>query len=191
METMISALLVLAVVAALVAIQSRHMLSAIISLGAVGFLTAIVFLLLGAPDLAMVQIAVEVIALVILLRAVSGRADDSAGSAPSVVVASAAVALLAVAGAFALGAMEEFPAFGAPVMERVAEAPSSVYLREGLERTGAANIVSAVLLDFRAYDTLGEATVLFCAVLGALTVLRRRARLDRPREKPEEEGERR
>ena len=41
-------------------------------------------------------------------------------------------------------------------------------LEVGLEQTGAANYVMAVLLDFRAYDTLGEATVLFCAILGAL-----------------------
>jgi len=33
-----------------------------------------------------------------------------------------------------------------------------------------------VLLDFRAYDTLGEATVLFAAVVGAMTLLRRTSR---------------
>ena len=64
-------------------------------------------------------------------------------------------------------------------MQRVAEAPSNTYLRESLTATGAPNVVTAVLLDFRAYDTLGEATVLFCAVLGALTILRRKARLTR------------
>ena len=125
------------VVAALVAIRTASTLHAIISVGAVGFLTAIVFLLLGAPDLALVQIAVEVVALVILLRAVSGRAAEPARSVPGFVGVSAAVALLAVAGAFTLEAMDEFPPFGAPVMERVADAPSTVYLREGLERTGA------------------------------------------------------
>ena len=36
--------------------------------------------------------------------------------------------------------------------------------------------MTAVLLDFRAYDTLGEATVLFCAVMGAISVLRPRAK---------------
>jgi hypothetical protein len=33
-----------------------------------------------------------------------------------------------------------------------------------------------VLLDYRAYDTLGEATVLFCAALGTVAILRRRGR---------------
>ena len=38
------------------------------------------------------------------------------------------------------------------------------------------NTVTAILLDYRAYDTLGEATVLFCSVLGALAILRKTAR---------------
>ncbi|MBN1270144.1 MAG: hypothetical protein JXB04_11185, partial [Kiritimatiellae bacterium] len=69
--------------------------------------------------------------------------------------------------------------FGVAVMDRVAGAPATTYLRDGLDQTGAANIVTAVILDYRAYDTLGEATVLFCAILGALTILRRKARKKR------------
>jgi len=65
-------------------------------------------------------------------------------------------------------------------MDRFADAPSTTYLQEGLAGTGAPNIVTAVLLDFRAWDTLGEATVLFCAALGTLAVLRRNARKPRP-----------
>ena len=41
---------------------------------------------------------------------------------------------------------------------------------------GAGNRVTAVLLDFRAYDTLGEATVLFTAVTGVAVVLRARGK---------------
>jgi len=36
--------------------------------------------------------------------------------------------------------------------------------------------VTAVILDFRAFDTLGEATVLFTAVIGVLAVVRRTGR---------------
>ena len=39
--------------------------------------------------------------------------------------------------------------------------------------TGAANVVTAVLLDYRAYDTLGEATVIFVSIVGAYAILRR------------------
>ena len=69
-----------------------------------------------------------------------------------------------------------FPPFGESVLDRFADAPSQTYVTSGLEKTGAANIVTSILLDFRAYDTLGEATVLFCAILGALALLRKKAR---------------
>jgi multisubunit Na+/H+ antiporter MnhB subunit len=65
----------------------------------------------------------------------------------------------------------------------VQSAPSNQYLADGLKQTGSANIVTSVLLDYRAFDTLGEATVLFAAVLGALAVLRGRAWSKRGKEK--------
>ena len=165
------------VVGAIVAVESARLLSAVISLGAVGFLLAIAFLLLGAPDVAIVQIGVEVISLVILLRATVGREANTATGRPAFFATIAAVTLLAVVGLFGIHVLAELPAFGSPVMERIADSPSRSYLESGLAGTGAPNIVTAILLDFRAYDTLGEATVLFCAAMGALAVLRRKGRL--------------
>jgi multisubunit Na+/H+ antiporter MnhB subunit len=49
---------------------------------------------------------------------------------------------------------------------------SKAYLEGAAERTGSANLVTGVLFDFRGYDTFGEATILFTAVVGVLTVLR-------------------
>ncbi len=46
-------------------------------------------------------------------------------------------------------------------------------MARSLEGTGATNFISSVILDFRAFDTLGEATVLFCSVIGVATVMRR------------------
>ena len=40
------------------------------------------------------------------------------------------------------------------------------------EQTGSNNVVAAVLFDYRALDTLGEATILFTAVMGVLLLLR-------------------
>jgi multicomponent Na+:H+ antiporter subunit B len=45
-----------------------------------------------------------------------------------------------------------------------------------MAKTGAANIVSSVILDFRGYDTLGEATVLFASIIGAAIILRKETR---------------
>ena len=73
--------------------------------------------------------------------------------------------------------------FGNPAIVQTAAAPSNHYLQEGLEETGSANIVTSVILDYRAYDTLGEATVIFTAIVGALTILRAKARRKKGGEK--------
>ena len=185
MTGILAALIVLMIIGALVAIETPNLLYSVISIGAVGFLLSIVFLFLAAPDLAITQIAVEVITLILLLRvAARSRGDDDSGHVglfPRVV----AVAMVLLLALFSVRMLADFPGFGQPVMDRFADAPSNTYLRDGLEETGAANIVTAVLLDFRAYDTLGEATVLFCAVLGALSILRRKTR--KQPDEPDEE----
>jgi multisubunit Na+/H+ antiporter MnhB subunit len=54
---------------------------------------------------------------------------------------------------------------------------SEFYLaEEALNAAGATNIVSAIILNFRAYDTLGEATVLFTAVMAVIAVMRKTGR---------------
>ena len=85
----------------------------------------------------------------------------------------AAQALLGVAGGLAQGLVEPV---GEPLEQRAWDAPALTYIDKGTEQTGAGNIVTAVLLDYRGYDTLGEATVLFTAVVGAVALLRRKSR---------------
>ncbi|MFO7889451.1 MAG: hydrogen gas-evolving membrane-bound hydrogenase subunit E [bacterium] len=53
---------------------------------------------------------------------------------------------------------------------------AKIYIDQGLSLTGAGNLVAAVILDFRGYDTLGEATVLFTSVVGIMAVLRKSGR---------------
>ncbi len=172
----VAVLILFMIVGAIVAVETSRLLFSVISVGAVGFLLAIAFLFLGAPDVAIVQIGVEVISLVILVGATIGREAKMPTGRGKFVGSIAAVTFVAGIGLFGLQVFTEFPAFGSPVMDRFADAPAEIYLRDGLVATGAPNIVTAVLLDFRAYDTLGEATVLFCAILGAITILRRKAR---------------
>jgi multicomponent Na+:H+ antiporter subunit B len=47
------------------------------------------------------------------------------------------------------------------------------YIEKALEETGAPNMVTAVLADYRSFDTLGETTVIFTAGLSCLLLLRR------------------
>jgi len=183
MTEVLALLILLTVIAAIITVMTSNLLGAVISVGAVGFLLAIVYLFLAAPDVAIVQIGVEVVSLVILIRATLGREVQRLRTVHTVVGVSFAVAFVAVIGLFGIQVLNQFPEFGVPVMERFADAPSLVYLQTGLVETGAPNLVTAVLLDFRALDTLGEATVLFCAVLGTVAILRRKARISANKEK--------
>lgn len=49
---------------------------------------------------------------------------------------------------------------------------SQIIVDETISKTGAINSVTATVFDFRGYDTLGEAIVLFSAICGVATVLR-------------------
>jgi multicomponent Na+:H+ antiporter subunit B len=185
MTEVLALLILLTVIAAIITVLTSNLLYAVISVGAVGFLLAIVYLFLAAPDVAIVQIGVEVVSLVILIRATLGREVQDLKTVHAVVGVAFGVSFVAVIGLFGIQVFNQFPEFGIPVMERFADAPALVYLQTGLAETGAPNLVTAVLLDFRAWDTLGEATVLFCAVLGAVAILRRNARVDSKKTKDE------
>ena len=47
------------------------------------------------------------------------------------------------------------------------------YLENATWQTGTANVVTTIVWGYRGYDTLGESTVLFTAVIGVVMVLRR------------------
>jgi multisubunit Na+/H+ antiporter MnhB subunit len=46
------------------------------------------------------------------------------------------------------------------------------YIEKSLEETGALNVISSIITDYRAFDTLGEATVLFVAIAAALSAMK-------------------
>ena len=57
----------------------------------------------------------------------------------------------------------EMPKFGSPD-HPINNEVSARYIEKGLQETGAVNIVTGMILDYRAFDTLGESSVLFTAV---------------------------
>ncbi|MBA7558890.1 Na(+)/H(+) antiporter subunit A1 [subsurface metagenome] len=168
-------LLAFMIIGAIIAIETKDLLSSVISVGAMGLALSIIFLILGAPDLAIVQVVVEVIALIMMLRLVVSREDVTVAHryrygdvfATGVGLISCGVFIV-----FASIAYKSMPAFGEPLL-RV----SRQYLTDGFNISHTANIVSAILLEFRAYDTLGEATVIFTSVMGAIIILRKKGRV--------------
>jgi multisubunit Na+/H+ antiporter MnhB subunit len=180
--SVLAILVLLMIVGALIAIETTNLLSSIVCLGAVGFLLSIAFLFLGAPDIAVTQLVVEILALVILIRAAIRRNVVAASGDREFFGLTVTVALVLAIAALWVQVPSDFPELGVPVMQRLPgsaglpAAPSTRYIEAALRETGAANVVTAILLDYRAYDTLGEATVLFCSILGALALLRKKAR---------------
>jgi multicomponent Na+:H+ antiporter subunit B len=183
-------LLIFMIIAAIIAVETQDLLSSVICIGAIGFGASLMFLFLRAPDIAITQIVVEVLGLIILIRATISRDltfisgdREFFGTVVSVVI----IAVIFLAGLKILQtkSLEEIqktrqmrpqavalPDFGTPVYSFTPEAASKEYVEKGLKETGAANLVASVILDFRAYDTLGEATVLFTSIIGATVILR-------------------
>ncbi|MGD2094878.1 MAG: DUF4040 domain-containing protein [Phycisphaerales bacterium] len=169
-------LLLFMIIAAVIAIETKNLLSAIICIGAIGFGASLMFLFLRAPDIAITQIVVEVLGLIILIRATISRDltfisgdKEFFGTVVSVVI----IFVIFLAG---IGIFETLPDFGNAIFAETPEAASRTYIKEGLESTGASNIVASVILDYRAYDTLGETTVLFTSIIGATVILRKKAK---------------
>lgn len=160
-------LLIFCIIGSIIAIEARNILASVISTGVVGMGLSIMFLFLGAPDIAITQVVVEVIVLIVLIRStVSIDNTAIAGHRDTFAIISSLI-FFGLFLVFAFMAFRGLPSFGDPVM-RI----SSQYLQNSVGETGASNVIMGILLDYRAYDTLGEATVIFTAILGAFVVLR-------------------
>jgi len=83
--------------------------------------------------------------------------------------AAVALCLLAVIVPALVVSLAEIP-FGANHI-KTPEKPGRYYITHGVEETGAANIVTSVVVTYRGFDTLGEVTILFIAAIGLGAVL--------------------
>jgi multicomponent Na+:H+ antiporter subunit B len=166
----ITLLLIFMIIAAVVALQIKDLLSSVIAVGFVGLGLSICFLLLKAPDLAVVQLVVEILVLVMLIRLTVSRDHVARDRADYILSASAGIFIVLFLGVCWL-VLKDLPPFGHPLMTA-----ADRYIARGFEQTGAANIVSSVALGFRAYDSLGEVIVLFAATIGVLAIMRNAGR---------------
>lgn len=163
------------IIGSIIAIETSDLLSSVIAVGAVGLGLAIVFLLLGAPDLAIVHVVVEGLALVMPLRLLIVSEDVTYTHSYRVAGLFATACGLIFAGIFivvASIAFREIPRFGHPEMRMAEE-----IIRRGFAETHAPNVVTNVLLDYRGYDTLGETAVIFTAIIGAIAILRKKGKV--------------
>ncbi|OGB69944.1 MAG: hypothetical protein A2Y94_08815 [Caldithrix sp. RBG_13_44_9] len=161
------ALLIFCIVGSIIAIEIRNILASVIAAGAVGMALSILFLFLGAPDIAITQVVVEIIVLIVLIRSTVSLDNTSPTKHRDTFAILSSLIFFGLFLVFAFMAFQGLPKFGEPLMK-----VASNYLRDSVTQTGASNVVMGIILDYRAYDTLGEATVIFTAILGSFVVLR-------------------
>jgi multicomponent Na+:H+ antiporter subunit A len=151
------------VVAAYLATRARRRLRAVFLVGVTGYGTAYLYLLHGAPDLALTQVLVETVTLVVLvlvLRRLSGRFPDDPTLLSRRLRAGLGVAVGAVVGAGALLAS------GSRV-----HAPAGIELADrAVDYGGGYNIVNVILVDVRAWDTMGELSVVLACATGVASL---------------------
>jgi len=166
--------LVLMIAGSIYLLHAGDLLSAVISYGIVGFGLVVCFMLLRAPDLAIIQIIIETITLIIMIAVIIDSTREEVDKRRrTVTLVSFLVAFLLIVGFtfFYIDAINGLQPFGEHSMRM-----SAAYIEKGVESTGSINLVTGVLLDFRGFDTLGEATILFTAAVGVLSVLRIRGK---------------
>jgi multicomponent Na+:H+ antiporter subunit B len=170
-DTLLVALLVLLVILALAAVRAADLLIAVLLLGAYGFVMSLIWAGIGAVDVAFTEAVVGAGASTVLLLAgllrTSRRRSVSARPLRWI-----ALVFTAATGFALIGLTVALPELGDP------GAPASVhvsprYLARTLEETATPNAVTAVLADYRGYDTLLETTVILTAGLGAWLLLSR------------------
>lgn len=152
--------------AAIGAMFAPTRLSAILALGASGYSMALLFSLLGAPDLALTQIMVETVSIALFLSAFVHL--PAYGSPRSRRFHPFHLVVAAVSGFGIAGLV--WHARG----QRVVDTISKYYVAHSAEQAGGHNVVNVILVDFRGLDTMGEITVLGIAALTCYALIKLR-----------------
>jgi multicomponent K+:H+ antiporter subunit A len=156
------------------AFQARfHRLAALILVGGVGLVTCLTFAWFSAPDLALTQIAVEVVTLVLILlglRWLPKRLDLQELRRRTLQARTRRARDLLVAAIAGIGmAGLAFAVLTRPPSGELAP----FFLNNALEQAGGRNVVNVMLVDFRGFDTFGEITVVGIVAIIVYALLRR------------------
>lgn len=159
--------------AALGALVMRNRLAAVLLVGVTGYGCGAIFALHGAPDLALTQFLVETLTLVVfvlVLRTLPAEADRvhiRRYRWPRAVLALAVGATVTTTAVYAMAART-----GVPIAALI---PDAAYYRGH-----GANAVNVLLVDIRAWDTMGEVMVLLVAATGVASMVFRHRRFGAP-----------
>jgi multicomponent Na+:H+ antiporter subunit A len=165
-----AAVALLSVVLALAVVMARRRFVSVLLLGGVGQGLTVLFLMYGAPDLALTQFMVEtlmIVAFVLVLRHLPRHFSPHEAWVPKSV---------RIAIAVAVGVCVSWFALAAGSVDRPTDVTDAVE-ELSLPEAGGRNVVNVTIVDFRGVDTMGEITVFGIAALGVanlVTASRRR-----------------
>ena len=151
-----------------------HRLAALVLVGVAGLVTCISFAWLSAPDLAATQLLVEIVTTVLLLlglRWLPKRLPDiwpGRKTPLRVLVRRGGDLLIAVSAGVGMSLIAY-----AVISRPAADTISHYFLEKAYVEGGGTNVVNVILVDFRAFDTLGEITVLGIVAITVFSLLRR------------------
>ena len=161
-------LLAFLVVVAVAAARLRNLFAAVMLFSIYSLLSAMVFVLLDAVDVAFTEAAVGAgIATILMLATLALTSNRQKRSMRRPWLA---LAVCTAVGGALVYATADLPVVGdpnAPANQHVAPR----YLRDSGKEVGLPNVVTSVLASYRGYDTLGEVTVIFTAGMGVFCLL--------------------
>ena len=158
------ALGVLILGAAFVAAIVHSRLAAVASLGVVGYGVSLIYILYGAPDLAMTQFLIESLTVILFVLAFYHLPQFTQLSSRGSRIRDILIALLAG------GLMSALVLSATGVL--FYPSISDFFVKNALPLGHGRNIVNVILVDFRAFDTMGEITVLGIAAIGVYVLLK-------------------
>jgi multicomponent Na+:H+ antiporter subunit B len=162
------------VVTAFAIIRLRDLFAAVMMASLFSLLAAALFMVMDAVDVAFTEASVGagISTLLMLATLAITRREEKAGRKR--VEPLPLLLAVAIGGILIYGTLD-MPRYGdpqAPVHQHVAPR----FLEQSPDEVGPPNIVTSVLASYRGYDTFGETTVVFTAVVGALLLLGGRRR---------------
>lgn len=160
-------------------LAARTRFAAVVASGVIGFAVALWFYELGAADVALTQLLVEVLTVAVIVLVLRRLPAPFAARSAHRGRARRALRIVLAAGAGGAATLATLALTGWRAPSPAAE----WFLAEAEDRTGGTNVVNTILVDFRALDTFGELVVL---VLAALVVA---VLLDARRPQPVREAE--
>ena len=157
-------LIIFMIIIAIVAVELKDMISSVIAIGALGLMLSLSFLLLKSPDLAFILLIVEVVTLTFLVKATL-ETSHVAQRGTEIMFNIVVLIFICFFLILSYAALRQISEFGSPIMRL-----GKNYIDEVAARTNSTNVVSAISVFFRGYDSLGGLLILFAVTIGIKSI---------------------